>query len=304
MRRFLLLTWILLAVSAQAQVDDDLPALPTNSKPKHPKPKPKPKTVKKPPPVLDDDLPSLPTQRGELAVKLATQLKGAKLFIDEREVGVLPMPAQTLTVGEHSISVKRLGYSSFTRKVVISSRKPQEIVVALEASAGVLNVVTVAGAQLLINGQRTGGSAVSDYEVPPGSVELRVKKEGFEDGVQVLQVRAGREYPVELKLGPAVTVAAAPTPSADAPIQRDVSPPLTSAMPMPVAETRVEEAPITKRWWFWTGAAVLAVGIGVGVGLAVNQVASQDVFPKKAKFSCGNNCSGWVNEPPAVVPLR
>src|SRR5581483_4646648 len=86
-----------LASGAALAQDDDLPALPTGKpKPKPPtaRPKAKPPAAKPKTPVVDDDLPALPAAKGEVIVKLAPPIKGAKLSIDDREIGPLPQPPQ------------------------------------------------------------------------------------------------------------------------------------------------------------------------------------------------------------------
>ncbi|MBL8957685.1 MAG: PEGA domain-containing protein [Myxococcaceae bacterium] len=298
MRRALFLVIALAAGPVLAQ-EDDLPALPTAPKQK-PKPRPKARPKTKPAPVADDDLPALPTQKGDLLVKLAPAVKGAKLTIDDREIGTLPQGPQTLTAGEHTVTVRRLGYAPFTKKVTVAANKTSDVNVSLEASAAVLTVsCDVAGAQVFVNGRLAGTAPLIELEVPPGSTEIAVRKDGYYDGSQTLNAKAGRDYPIEVKLGAPIAATVVATNKSDAPVRNDLTP-SSSAGGDPVTATEtIEDAPVYKKWWFWTAAAVvIAAGVGIGVGVGANSGPAPGV--RRSNFDCHPNCDGWINQPAAI----
>lgn len=305
MRCALIVALSLFALPAFAQDDDDLPALP-NAKPK-PKPaKPKPKPKAKPAPVADDDLPALPAQKGELVVKLASPMKGAKLTIDDKELGALPQPSQTLTAGEHTVTVRRLGFAPFSRKVTVAANKGNEVVVTLEPSAAVLTVSSdVAGAQVFINNRLAGTAPLIDLEVPPGNVDIAVKKEGYHDGAQTLNAKAGRDYPIEVKLGAPITSTVVATKD-DTPVQRDITPVTRpSDAPITGTEDRVDDSPVYQKWWFWAAAVVVVGGVVAASAIGAN-AASNSVYPRQSDFGCnksGRMCDGYVNRPSAIVSI-
>src|SRR5262249_39660490 len=138
MSRALFVSILLMSAAAYAQ-DDDLPALPTGKPKVKAPPRAKPKVHPKAP-VGDDDLPALPAAKGELIVKLLNPVKGAKLFVDDKEVGTLPLSPQAVTAGEHSVSVRRAGYATFTKKLSVVGNKANDVVINLEATSAVLTV--------------------------------------------------------------------------------------------------------------------------------------------------------------------
>jgi len=308
MRRALLLVLALAAAPALAQDDDDLPALPTAKPKAKPKPRPKPRPAKpaKPEPVADDDIPALPPQKGELLVKLSTPVKGAKLTIDDKEIGTLPQSSQTLNAGEHTVTVRRLGYAPFTKKVTVVGNKASEVNVTLEASAAVLTVSSdVAGAQVFVNGRLAGTAPLIELEVPPGPTEIAVKKDGYHDGAQTLNAKAGRDYPIEVKLGAPIASTVVAT-NTDTPVNDDRLTPTRTDEPIPAVDTSADGTPVYQKWWFWTAAAVVvvaAVGIGVGVGASGGGGGGG---VRQADFGCTMNmggCDGWINMPAAIRPL-
>lgn len=304
MRCALIVALSVLAFPAWAQ-DDDLPALPSaKPKPKQNKPKPKPKP--KPAPVADDELPALPPQKGELIVKLATPMKGAKLTIDDKEIGTLPQPSQTVTAGEHTVTVRRLGYAPFSKKVTVAANKANEVAVSLEASAAVLTVSSdVAGAQVFINGRLAGTAPLIELEVPPGNVDIAVKRDGYHDGTQTLNAKAGRDYPIEVKLGAPISETVVATKD-DTPVARDLSPSPGTDVGTPITgtETTIDNSPVYQKWWFWAAAVAVVGGIVTASVLGAN-AASGPAPLRKVDFNCnmGMGCDGWINEPAAIVPI-
>lgn len=305
MRCALIVALSLFALPALAQ-DDDLPALPAakpKPKPNKPKPRPKPKHAQ---PVADDDLPALPAQKGDLVVRLASPMKGAKLTIDDKEIGPLPQGAQSLTAGEHTVTVRRLGFAPFSKKVTVAPNKGNEVVVTLEPSAAVLTVSSdVAGAQVFINNRLAGTAPLIELEVPPGNVDIAVKKDGYHDGSQTLNARAGRDYPIEVKLGAPITSTVVATRD-DTPVARDLSPiPSQNEPPITGTETQLDDAPVYQKWWFWTAVVVVVGAVAVGTAVGVSQGSGGGGISRN-EFTCHTRpqmCDGWVNMPNAIVPI-
>lgn len=279
------LCWVLLAVfsfstAALAQDDDDLAPIapkkpkPAAAKPK-PAPKPKPPPATKPtavkPPVDDDDLAPIAALKGDVVVKLPQGLANAVLNVDGKDVGPVSAAPQSLSPGEHTIKVRRPGYTEFSKKVTVAAGKSVEVEARLTASAAVLSVKSdVPDAQVYLNGKLAGVVPLEDLEVPPGAVELSVRKPGFKEDKQKLTLVAGRDYPVAVKLTPGTTstiVAASDRPADTRLTPSDENPDLTS----PAVSTTAEETPLVGRWYFWAGVAAVAVGAAVVTGVVMNQ---------------------------------
>src|SRR4051812_30870063 len=124
MRRLLAVALVvsLMPLSAFAQ-DDDLLAPLTDESPKKGAKKKKAPPAKKQPaakntdkkPAQDDMLESLVNTKTELAVKVPSNVHGAKLFIDGKEIGPVAGAVEA-PPGEHTVVVKRVGYADFTKK--------------------------------------------------------------------------------------------------------------------------------------------------------------------------------------------
>ena len=296
-RASLLLLALTLSTGAFAQDDDDLvPLAPLGKvkpKPKA-KPKPKPKAKPKQKPIVDDDdlAPISPiVAKAEVSVKLASALSGAVLSIDGKEVGTLPLPSQSVTPGEHSLTVKRPGYASFVKKLLVPGGKLIEVEAKLTPVAAVLSVTSdVAGAQVLLNGRSIGTAPLTEVEVPAGPAEIEVVKEGYSESRQKLTLVAGKDYPVSVKFQPEAVA------NTDKPLKNDLTPALVE--PGPAAVVSSEPEPVWKKWDLWVGIGV-AVAVGglvpgiVGVVIPGEQhkqfckdVAGADVYMNFSKTTC------------------
>ncbi len=256
---------------AFAQEDDLLaPLTPaTKEKPKRTK---KPPKEKKPAPKPDDELlaPLTPSGKTELIVKLAVPVKGAKLFVDDNEVGAFPVQPLTVSPGEHTIAVKRAGYGDFVKKVTVAAGKSTEVVAALEAVAGFLSVTAdVPDAQVFLDGSPLGTAPLTEVLLPPGNHEVAVRKEGHRPDVQRLAVRAGKEYQINARLEPEVAVAAVTT---DRPERTELLPPVTAGPELPIETvTQVDEEPLYKKWYVWAGVGAVVVAASTTAIVVNNQ---------------------------------
>lgn len=274
------LPWLLLAVftlstSSFAQDDDDLaPLAPKKPKPAAkpkvaPKPKPPPVTTKPKPPDDDDDLAPLAASKGDVVVKLAQGLSNAILSIDGKDVGPLPVGPQTLPTGEHQVKVRRLGYADFVKKVTVAGGKSVEVDAKLQAINAIVSVTSdVPDAQVFVNNRLVGTAPLSDLELPAGQTEIAVRKDGFKDDKQRINLIAGKDYPIVVKFNPGTTstVVAA----TDRPVDTKLTPDDTTNVTGPGVSTTVDETPIYGRWYFWAGVAAVAVGAAVVTGVVVN----------------------------------
>lgn len=283
------------ALPARAQDDDLAPLVPT-TKPK-PKPKPRPKVQPKvqpkaQPKAEDDDLAPLVASKAELLVKAPAGMTGAVLAIDGKDVGTLPLPAQSLAVGEHQVMVKRKAFAVFVKKVTLVAGKSVELQATMQPVSALLSVNSDVEAEVFVNGKLIGTTPITDYELPASTVELAVRKDGFADDSQRLVVVAGREYPVSVKLkGGATTTLVA---NADTPVETHLTPTETTTVPVTVTDTAAP-TPVYQRWYFWAGvAAVVAAGVTAGVVIGVTQ---KPVAFKSTEVCTANSgkCDACIN---------
>lgn len=292
------------AIGAPAD-DDDLAPLtpvkkaPAKAPPAKKAPAPAPVPAKRPPPAKqgkapaggDDDLAPLTpiANKGDLNVRISTPVQGAVLSVDGKELGVLPLGPQSLPTGEHLVTVKRVGFAAFVKKVNISAGKTLELEARLAPVAAIISVSSdVTNAQVFLNGRLIGTAPISDFEVPPGPVELSVLKEGFREDKQKLTLVAGKDYPVVVKFSPVK-----PPVVSDRPLETSLVPPSSNtAGGLGVAQV-APAAPIYQKWYFWV--AVAAGVAAVAAGTAIGVSAAQPPGHYTPEEICGKPCGGHIN---------
>jgi PEGA domain len=296
-----LLSALLVSGPVYAQDDDLVPLTPTAPKAK-PKPKPKPRPAKpapKPAPVAqDDDLVPLTPAGGktELLVKLAGDISGAKLFIDNKEVGTLPQAAQAVSAGEHAVLVKRPGFAPFTRKVTVAQGKTVEVSAELKATLAVLNITSEpSGAQVSAGGKSLGTTPLDEVEVAPGFVTLTFKKEGYSETKTDLVAKAGKDHPVSAKLSATASAAVASRPQVvdDRPTAATSLTPDDTVTSSVTTEAEVKPAPIVTKWYFWVGVVAVAGAIAAGTAIGVSQ--ANTTKPLTQQEICGGPCDACIN---------
>ncbi len=290
------------ASTGWAQDDDDVVALPVPGKPKpaaKPKPAPKPAAPKPAPakPIIEDDpeIAPLPTGPGSLTLKLAATVPDATWSLDNKDQGPVTTKAVTLEPGEHVVVVKRAGYANFVKKVTVLSGKNVELAVALQATYALVSVSSnVPEAGVYVDGRFMGVTPLKELELNPGTTEISVRKEGYKEDRQTLNLVAGRSYPLSVRFvpGEAKTLTA----SSDAPKAVGLTPDSTSAT---LVETpHVSDTPVTSRWYFWA-----AIGAGVAVAVAVILAVVMDT--NNQRISLENQCAtafGYTCDQVLVLP--
>ncbi len=278
-RRWVLaLAVALLPLHAQAQLDDLLTPL-TPQKPVEKKKEPRKKKVRKQPraqPAAPELVaPAIPS-RTELLVKVVGPAD-AQVQVDGQ-----PIRADTpieVDPGEHTVVVGRPGFAEVTLLVRAKPDKTTEVSAVLEATSGILAVTSdVPGSRVFVDGKLVGDAPVSGFAVAPGVREVKILRDGFEEHVSRIVVRAGRDYSVTGNLRPMQgetrTLMAV---NGDRPERPDLAPRLvyedgSDELPPPGLEPELEAVPLHQRWYVWAGAgAVVATGVAFGVKALIDK---------------------------------
>ncbi len=279
-----------------ADEDEDLLAAPAAKKkapPRAPKAPARRAAKKAPPPQSDDDLAAPTPAKATVLVKLSKEVKKAHLFIDERDMGTLPLEAQAVSPGEHLLQVKAPAHGVWTKKVNLGPGKKGDYVASLEATGALLSVSSdVAGADVFVNGRSVGTTPVEEAEVPAGTLEVLVKKSGYKDGTQTVKAEKGREVSAAVKLVAEETTTTVVAQNADRPENTNLTPAPTDTDTTNITTTTVSPEPIYKKWYFWAGAAAVVAAVAAGTAVGVSQANQSKTLDEKA--ICGGKCDACI----------
>jgi hypothetical protein len=173
---------------------------------------------------------------------LRCAVAGARVIVRDRVLGVTPLPSTRLAAGAATLQVELDGFFTETRDVVLpgGSSLALEIELHAKTTSGLLAVRTdPMGAQVLVDGQPSGTTTPRiELALPAGPHEVLARREGYDDARVPLLLPAGAS--------------------------RDLSIPMSRSVP------------VTGRWWFWTGVAlVVAGGVATGIALTTERPAQR-----------------------------
>jgi hypothetical protein len=142
-----------------------------------------------------------------------------------------PPPAKTFTLlidpGPHVFLLTRKGFSDVALNKTFSPGARDKLQLQLDRLPATLHVAAnQPGATVSVDGKDVGAAPV-EVQRPAGSYGVTVQKSGFAVYQTHLTVRPGEAANLMATLEP-------------------------------------KKAPIYKRWWFWTAAAVVVAGVAVG----------------------------------------
>jgi hypothetical protein len=320
LRRVALVATVLLlsAPPALAQDDDLLaPLTPTSEeegtgkakkgkKAKRRPPKKAPKSRGKPAPVVEsapeeeEDL-LAPLVKTGVRVQLGGSLRGARLFVDGKDMGPVLGGLVEVAPGEHTLIVRRPGYREFSRQIVLGQGEVQDVSAVLDAVSGIVTVkVDVPGAVIFINGEDKGPAPLEGLLLPPGSHDIEARLQGFRTETSRISVRAGKDYTVNLNLRPETDTALAkadqPRAAVLTPSQGLDSSPNLTGRPEGVASA---EPTVFQRWYFWAGVGAVATAAVVGTVVATQPPAA--LTPEQV---CGGPCDAIINAPSGAGAIR
>ena len=240
-------------------------------------------------------------RKTELLVRLGRGVKGARLYLDNKEIGLLPRGPMEVAPGAHSVVVRRPGYQDFSRTLTVKEGALTEVDVALEATMGFVAVRSdIPGSTVFVDGEAKGPAPLEGLMLPPGSHEIVVRREGYRPETKTILVRAGKEYDADFILRPDLGDLVA---SSDEPRAPLLTPkPAEPASPLLAESPAVASAstPLVQRWYFWAGVGAVATAAVVGTVVAT-QPGPAPLSPDQV---CGGPCDAVINGPAGAGIVR
>ena len=117
---------------------------------------------------------------------------GAKVFLDDIEVGVAPFQAANVACGEHRVDLRAPGYLQSSQTVAVPAFQTASVAAELREEAyGVLVVTpTPQGMQVTVNGNLAGMGPMTIDPIGTGTYDVEITLPGFlpwKDQVEVLK---------------------------------------------------------------------------------------------------------------------
>jgi hypothetical protein len=190
-------------------------------------------------PKLDELIAEVRKHVARLAIRCET--RGARVLVRDRVMGTTPLGAPLdLDSGIAAIEVIAEGYEPYKRTVDLAGGTQTVIDVQLAARklTALLRVEsTAASAFVSIDGTPIGNAPVEQV-VTPGTHQVSVHRDGYEDTASSVVVLSGEHKAITLE--------------------------------------PQKNAPVFTKWWFWTGVGVVvAGGVATAIALTTDKSASK-----------------------------
>jgi PEGA domain len=137
-------------------------------------------------------------------ISVLSNISGAKVFLDGREVGVVPVDIKDVKPGEHVLEVKADGYQTREERVVINAGgtevRKMDLSPETSPNQGIIKVVSpVPEAEIFIDGASIG-KVPQEKRTSAGEHFVVVKLAGYKSFEQKVRVEAGQTLTVSAEL--------------------------------------------------------------------------------------------------------
>ena len=125
---------------------------------------------------------------GWLQVSSTTNLSGAKVYVDNRLVGTVPLSERVrLSSGTHALRIVKEKYKAYTSQVTITDNQTSTLTPSLAANFAVVSLTVADGAEIWINNERKGSGSWRG-ELALGTYRVETRKSGYRASVESLDV--------------------------------------------------------------------------------------------------------------------
>ena len=137
-------------------------------------------------------------------IRVMSNVSGAKVYLDGREVGEAPFDIKDVKPGEHVVEVKAAGYQTREERVLInagaSEVRKMDLTPELSPNQGTIKVVSpVPEAEVFIDGA-TVGKVPQEKRAAAGEHFVVVKLAGYKEFSQKIRLEAGQTLTVSAEL--------------------------------------------------------------------------------------------------------
>jgi serine/threonine protein kinase len=139
-------------------------------------------------------------------IQVTSNPSGAEIIFDDRQNNswTTPYTFQNVSKGRHTLEVRKSGYVTERRIVVLLGNESQRVSVALMIAAGMLKVTTVPeGASIYVDGELKREVTPASLKIPAGARRILLRKEGYRDVQQVIEIEDNSITTLNQQLVPA-----------------------------------------------------------------------------------------------------
>ncbi|QSH42504.1 PEGA domain-containing protein [Lentisphaerota bacterium ZTH] len=113
------------------------------------------------------------------ALLIKSRPPGAKVAVNQQEMGLTPLVVPRLPLGQYTIATSKTGYAARETKTIVKNARPREIMISLDSNIGkILVKSTPSRARVYLNGDSRGYTPFK-AELESGKYKLEIIKNGY-----------------------------------------------------------------------------------------------------------------------------
>jgi len=125
------------------------------------------------------------------SIQVSSTPPGAQIVFDdkEEESWLTPYTFHEIAAGRHTLDIKKSGFNTERRIVILFGKETQRINLVLVPVSGILEVTTEpAGAQIYVDGEMKSELTPATLKLPAGARRIVLRKAGFRDAEQLIEI--------------------------------------------------------------------------------------------------------------------
>jgi eukaryotic-like serine/threonine-protein kinase len=125
-------------------------------------------------------------------LQISSTPSGAQVILDnkEDERWITPFAFRNVAPGRHTLDIRKPGYSTERRTVIVFGSEAQKVDVQLVEASGILEVNTdPAGARVYIDGELKSELTPARLKLSPGPRRVLLRKEGFREVEKLVEIK-------------------------------------------------------------------------------------------------------------------
>lgn len=138
--------------------------------------------------------------------------QGCEVYVDGKNIGLTPLNEYTIKAGNHSIKLLKEGYDDLEDTISITKNEKKTLSYTLKKETTSPTTTTVeipvsiksnpTGAEVYIDNSNKsiGATPIENYKLSEGNHTIILKKEGYEDKTDTIEVKKGEEISKEYTL--------------------------------------------------------------------------------------------------------
>lgn len=139
-------------------------------------------------------------------IQVTSNPSGAEIIFDDQQnsAWTTPFTFQHVSKGRHTLEVRKSGHVPERRIVLLLGNESQRVSVVLAVAAGMLKVTTMpGGASIYVDGELKREVTPASLKIPAGARRLLLRKEGYRDVEQVIEIEDNSITTLNQRLPPA-----------------------------------------------------------------------------------------------------